>query len=408
MDNWELSMITADVLVAGGGIAGLLAAAELAPRCSVVLIEQTDSLPRNKYWLTDGKALAENPHLEHCIDRRYEFLDFIAYDGFRARVPGSYCLWDTQKLVTTLEDKLLRDKVRLLTGHRLYSLSETHDGLLVRINSETVHARLLLDCMGFGSPIVAAKSITLIKGYYIMHGCEVETTDEIAPVALDNVIVSDRPAFFELFPTSHHTAHAAIILPSRDYRPGRSLRGDLNFILTKSHYSQHILSCASHKSYFGIIPVGRLIRPALDRIIFFGEAGQANPAASATGLSRMLRTYKHLADAIEGCLKTDALSAQELTRAVPQCMTRMNRIFQETLFESLLTFTSDDFRSLVTELRHYSSEMITDLVFADFNFSNNHTLRLAADAVLRQRSILGPHILKSVMRFLLKIGSMRP
>lgn len=400
-------MITADVLVAGGGIAGLLTAAELGRRCSVVLVEQTDSFPRNKYWLTDEKALTENSHLEHCIDRRYEFLDFIAYDSLKARVPGSYCLWDTQKLVTTLEQKLLSENVRILTGCRLYSLSATRNGLLVRINSETVHTRLLVDCMGFSSPIVAAKAITVIKGYYIMHGCEVGTEGEVMPVALDNVIVSDRPAFFELFPTSHHTAHAAIILPSRDHRPGRSLRGDLHFILTKSHYSQQILPCSNQKSYFGIIPVGRLIRPALDRIVFFGEAGQSNPAASATGLSRMLRTYNQLADAIEGCLKADALSEQDLIRAVPRCMTPMNRIFQESLFESLLSFTSDDFRRLITELRLYPPEVITDLVFADFDFFRNQTLRLAADALLRPKSILGPHIVKSVLRFLSQIGSMR-
>ena len=71
----------------------MLIAGALGPHCSVVVLEQSDCLPKNKYWLTDEKAAADNPHLADCVDRRYEFLDFIAYNGRTARVQGKYCLW---------------------------------------------------------------------------------------------------------------------------------------------------------------------------------------------------------------------------------------------------------------------------------------------------------------------------
>ena len=64
-------MLAADVVVAGGGVAGLLIGSALAPHCSVVLLEQSDDLPQNKYWLTDEKAVTENPQIASCIDRRY-------------------------------------------------------------------------------------------------------------------------------------------------------------------------------------------------------------------------------------------------------------------------------------------------------------------------------------------------
>ena len=63
-----------------------------------------------------------------------------------------------------------------------------------------------------------------------------------SPIALDNVVVDRHPAFFELFPTSKGTAHAAIILPSRHYKTERSLQKELSFIITQSHYSKHIAS----------------------------------------------------------------------------------------------------------------------------------------------------------------------
>src|ERR1043165_704278 len=116
-------MLSTDVVVVGGGVAGLLIASALAPEVSVVLLEQQDSFPRNKYWLTDEKAVAKNPHLQACIDRRYEFFDFVANDGLTATVGGSYCLWNTDLLVEHLAKELSVRGVQILTGHKFYSLA---------------------------------------------------------------------------------------------------------------------------------------------------------------------------------------------------------------------------------------------------------------------------------------------
>jgi flavin-dependent dehydrogenase len=395
-------MLSTDVVIAGGGVSGLLMASALSSKCSVVLLEQHDSLPRNKYWLTEEIAVRENPQLGACVDRKYDFLDFVAYDGLTATVKGDYSLWDTNKLLGQLEQDLKSAGVNVLTGHTLYSYSEGRGAIIVRANSEEIRAKLLIDCMGFGSPIVGAKGIATIRGYYIVHGCEVGVTGSIRPIGLDNVAINRQPAFFELFPTSKGTAHAAIILPSRQYKPDRSIKSELMFILRKSHYSEQI--CCEHspsqKSYFGIVPVGHLRTPALDRIVFFGEAGQANPAASATGLTRMLLVYRQLAESLERCIERDELQKKDLLRSIPDYMSKMNRVFQEILFESLLSFDSDDFRALVLELQTYPDDIVNDLIFAKFNFRPAKTLRLAADAILRPRGVLGRHVLKSLSRFL--------
>jgi hypothetical protein len=109
-------MLSADVVVAGGGAGGLLIASALAPAWSVLLVEQSDNLPRNKYWLTSEDAAHENPHLAHCIDRSYDDLDFIAYDGLTATLAGRACLWDTDKLVNHLAQEIVRGGARILTG----------------------------------------------------------------------------------------------------------------------------------------------------------------------------------------------------------------------------------------------------------------------------------------------------
>ena len=394
-------MLSADVVVAGGGAAGLLLASALAPACSVLLLEQADDLPRNKYWLTSERAARENPHLAHCVDRWYDDLDFVAYDGLTTTLAGRSCLWDTDKLVVHLAQEIVGCGARILTGHRLYSIASARGAIMVRANAHNIRARLLVDCMGFGSPIVGAKGVAQITGYYILHGCEVGLRREIRPIALDNVIINQRPTFFEAFPTAHGTAHVALILPSRQHAPDRSLAAELGFILRKSHYAEQFCQDdpSSERSYFGIIPVGRLLRPALDRIVFFGEAGQTNPATSATGLTRMLYTYRDLATAITACLRADMLARKDLLRAMPLSMTRMNRRFQESIFEHLLSFASDDFRRLVQDLGAYPTDIVHDMIFADFDFRVRRTLPLAVESLLRPRSILGPHLVRTALRW---------
>jgi len=393
-------MLLTDIVVAGGGVAGLLIASALASQFSVILIEQNDSLPRNKYWLTNASVANDDPELKSCVDRQYDLLDFVAYDGLTATVTGAYYLWDTEKLVELLERRLLRNGAQLMTGHQLYAFWLERNNIVVRANSETIKAKLLIDCMGFGSPIVGAKNVATITGYYILHGCEVPVRNGVRPIALDNVAFNRNPAFFELFPTSKQTAHAAIILPSRNFKADRSLQKEFSFILNKSHYTEQIYreKLDTNRSYFGVVPVGRLHRPALDRIVFFGESGQANPAASATGLTRMLRTYRDLSSGIERCIKANQLDQKNLLRAIPPYMTRMNRIFQENLFESLLSFDSDRFRTLVKELDDYPAQTVNELLFAEFDFRTANALRLAFDAVRQPSGVLGRNVIKSLAR----------
>jgi flavin-dependent dehydrogenase len=394
-------MLRTDVVIAGGGIAGLLIANALASQFSVTLLEQSDSLPRNKYWLTDAKAARENPQIQQCVDTRYQFLDFVAYDGMTATIHGNYCLWDTDKLIEVLSERLIKSGARLLTGHRLYAFYYGKNSIFVRANSELIQARLLIDCMGFGSPIVGAKSVATISGYYILHGSELAVSDDVRPIALDNVVVNRNPAFFELFPTSKGTAHAAIILPSHHYKTDRSLQKEFSFIVKQSHYAKHIRHepGVNGKPYFGVVPVGRLRHPALDHIVFFGEAGQANPAASATGLTRMLRSYSRLANGLAECLIAGRLDRRNLLRAIPPYMTRMNRVFQESLFENILSFNSDQFRRLVEELESIPDQTVNDLLFAEYDFSTPRTLRLALDALLSKESVLGRNIRRSIIRY---------
>jgi len=81
-------------------------------------------------------------------------------------------------------------------------------------------------------------------------------------------------------------------------------------------------------------------------------------------------------------------------------MTPMNRAFQETLFESILSFNSDDFKRLVVDLHNYPDNLVNDFLFAENNFYTTQSIKLAIDALIHPKTIIGPNILKSISRLL--------
>lgn len=84
-----------DVVILGGGVAGLLLASELAAEQKLLLIEQSRSFRSYKYWLTDHASMELNRELETAVEKRYDSLDFISYDQHAYRCRGSYILWNT-------------------------------------------------------------------------------------------------------------------------------------------------------------------------------------------------------------------------------------------------------------------------------------------------------------------------
>ncbi|ACS81217.1 NAD(P)/FAD-dependent oxidoreductase [Maridesulfovibrio salexigens] len=361
-----------DVIIAGCGISGLLLAWNLSRKFRVLIIEDQKQLPRNKYWLTDDQSLKENESLSNCVDSIYETMDFISYDDFTARVNGPYILWNTNKLLGHLVNNNLAQGVEILYRHRFYSYQNHKKYISVKCENKNITCKLLVDCMGYKSPLMKAKSVIDILGYYLMVGATYKTKKEVAPIALHNVTINDKPSYFELFPTSEGRAHAALILPARSYDSRRQLAEEFSYLATRSNYATILdaESRAEKEPLYGIIPVGHLRKVALDRIFFFGEAGQFNPATSATGLTRMLRTHRAVGSFLMQRLENNELCEKSLSHKSILAMSNANRYFHQALFERILNLNSDGFKEFVMEIDSMDGEDVNNFIFADYDFSD--------------------------------------
>lgn len=389
-----------DVVVLGAGIAGLLLASELATRHRVLVIEKQSEVRAPKYWLTDEDCTRQNSELLSCIDVRYEHIDFVAYDNTSYRCSGKYILWHTERLLAHLTSTITSHGGVILPGHTFYSYQSDKAKITIFANDSAFSAKLAIDCMGYGSPIIYAKGIVDILGYYLLYGATFPAAREIDPVGLHNLSLSSRPGYIEAFPTGDNRLHLILILPTPAARPVTTLREEFSFIINRSPYRNAIRSHSTGGEFLGgIIPVGTLRRRALNRLFFFGEAGQSNPAASATALTRMLYAYKFVAAELSSRIEADFLTARDLGAQELSPIRRFDRSFQTSLFRDILRWDSDKFLELVEEMiRTDKAEIVNGIMFGQIDPPSLTSVDTIRRLIFQRSANIARHSLKGLAK----------
>lgn len=370
----------AEIVVLGAGVAGLLIASELASRHDVLVLEQASAVPSSKFWLTDRGSVDRNPDLAPALDSTYSTMAFTAYEGTSYVVPGDFCMWDSGRLLSALTAKLAQRNGRIEFSQRFYSLGTDREKATIYANDRRIDCRLVIDCMGVGSPIIYAKGVVDVLGFYLLHGATFPLRETIAPVVLHNLILSQQPGWVEAFPTSDDRLHLVLIVPTSQLRPASDLKADFTFIATKSPYAKFIDASGRERRFLGgVVPVARMRRRAMNRVFFFGEAGQVNPAASATALTRMLYNHRAIAAHLTECLRAGDLSVDALSHHGAPSVSPFNERLQRALFRSILRWNSDDYLRIVRELMVMDDPVfVNHLMFGDLPESLPAISRYAA------------------------------
>ncbi len=357
-----------DVIIAGSGISGLLLGAFLSSELNVLILEKESFVPRNKYWLTDEQCANEHKNLSECIETIYESMDYIAYDGTKATVTGNSILWNTDRLVELLYNIIRKNGGVIETECSIYSIWNEKKNVRVKASNEDFSTRLLIDCMGNSSPLVLAKQTVSIVGRYSVAGAIMETAPDISPIALQNVMLQKKPSYLEVFPRNDNKAYVAMIAPSVREDRTKEIMKHLHFVTTQTDMAEMFLS-VDGPPLIGTVPVGIVKKPCLNRVFFFGEAGQCNPSCSATALTRMLYSVKETSKLLSQKIQADTLTKKDLKECCYLSNSRLNRKIQMSFFKQVLKFNSDKFRQLVVEMDKHPDKLVNDLIFSTYRFS---------------------------------------
>lgn len=358
-------MLTLDVTICGAGISGLLIASELSKSSSVVVLEKASRAQcSNKFWLTTRQSLDDNPELSSCVDSEWSEMDFIAYNRSKFTAKGRYVLWNTKKLEDFLIEKINSNGSKVLYKHRFYSYEITSSSVRSYARTSSFESRLLIDCMGYSSPIVSSANAVNILGYHHLYGRTMRLNKPIGPVAVDNVLISGTPSYLEVFPKSDKTANVVLIAPAKRIDSLERLESDFDFIVGDTHYAEVLSPLHGAETLRGIVPIGKIRKRALDRVLFYGEAGQIHPAASCTCLNRLLLGYKEVASQVRQRIDAGTLSARYLKDVIPR-MSAFAQRFNQNLFRQMSSLTSHQGEAFVELLQCLDQQSIDDLIFGE-------------------------------------------
>lgn len=385
-----------DIIILGAGISGLLLGSQLSQKHSVLIIEKGNSLPNNKYWLTNKKCVEKNLELFDCIDSQYDHMDFRAYDSESYRCFGEYLLWDTNRLIQRLEEIILKNVGIILSNRTFYSYRDFKDYIIVYANDKRYSGKLIIDCMGYSSPIIYAKSLIRIIGYYVLYGKVLKLKSQVDPTGLSNIVISSRPKYLEIFPKQNDEAYVVLIAPEKSLQSSTSLRNEFKFITEESEYSRYFYKSEENGDQLGgLIPVGNLKTNSLNRILLFGEAGQMNPSATATCLTQLLYSYKEICAQLSDRIKYNELDDRNLSISNPY-FTERNRKFHIHLFNNILNWNSDDFRKLVLQMAKMDKKLVNEIIFGEVSADSFYNVKSILSLIRSKNYFVLNPILKSL------------
>ena len=385
-----------DVIILGSGISGLLLGSELSQKHSVIIIEKEDRIPRNKYWLTPNLCLNGNEELKDCIDSHYNFMDFIAYEKTSHRIHDNYILWDTNKLIEFLANKIKNNGGKILNSHNFYSYRYIKDGVQIFTNKATFNGKLIIDAMGYNSPFILSKSVVDIKGYYIVFGRTLNLKKEINPICISNICLEHKARYLEVFPTRNNQAYTIILLPEKSVKSSINVEEEFKFIVQQTYLKEYLdYKENSSNSLSGIVPVGKQLKKALHRIYFFGESGQMNPATTGACATRLLYYYKETSEFLSNNINNNTLSKNDLSKN-KKYINQFLQNFQLSLFNDIFNWNSDNFLDLVNKLQYIDDSVVSDFLFGDLNLKDLYEKNIIGKLIKSKNTLMLRSLFKSL------------
>jgi len=328
-----------DVAVCGGTL-GILAATALQRRgAKVCVIERGPLAGRDQEWNVSRKEIEELATLGVLSKEDVEACVMIEFNPIRCGFNGNggKDLMTRDILNTGVSPARLVERCRarfedaggvvferaVLGGVDIYD-----DGAVLDVSGKSVNARLVIDCMGFASPIVRQirgkqkpDGVCVVVGS-CAEGFKENTGADLIYTTTDIEEDFSGQYFWEAFPAStgpdHRTTYMFTYMDAQDPRPSvAAILENYWDYMPKYQNLESMDDVRLKRVLFGLFPTYRdsPLQTEFDRVLQIGDASGIQSPLSFGGLAAILRHLGRITCAVEEALDSDCLDRNAL-RAV--------------------------------------------------------------------------------------------
>ena len=382
--------VTFDVVVCGGTLGILVATALQRRGAKTCVVERGALRGREQEWnvsraemlaLVDAGALSLED-VEECL--------MIEFNPIRCGFKGAEKDLMTrdilntgispEKLVKRCRERFEEAGGTVLENSDLNGVEVFDDVARLDVNGESVRARLVVDCMGFGSPIVRQirgdrkpDGVCVVVGS-CAKGFDKNDSADLIYTCTDIEEDYRGQYFWEAFPASSgptdRTTYMFTYMDADEARPSiSSMLDDYWTYMPKYQGLDSIDDVEFKRILFGMFPTYRdsPLQTEFDRILQIGDASGIQSPLSFGGLAALLRHMTRIVGSIEEALDANALDRDAL-RSVNAYQPALSAawLFQRCMMVPFDTKPSRDFINKLMSINFGVMESLGDDVLRPF------------------------------------------
>ncbi|MGB5236254.1 MAG: FAD-binding protein [Flavobacteriaceae bacterium] len=314
-----------EIVIAGGGPAGMSAAAELSKEFKVLVVEKKKPGTTQSTWYSYADR-AKKYNLEEAVAVRTDYIKFTAPTAEHF-MKDQCVIFDHDKVLQIWMERAKANGARV-RQEAFVDYQRDDQGIIVLTSKGKYHAELVVDCMGINSPIVQKNKLIKRKDAWVIYGAKLSNVQFENPYQLEYLPLNDEEnTYIGIHPHSETETNIYA------FKGQKNTLGNPDELRDKfEKYIAEVQPNAKRISTLrGTIVSGTLKKYALDHIIFFGSSGMLNPDGCGMGFNQILMKHQIFANGIREVMETRSLDRKSLKKVAHSLIDKETINFQKII-----------------------------------------------------------------------------